>query len=151
MDFDFHRSGAWILLDELNLATQSVLEGLNACLDHRGEIYVPELDRTFVLDSQNTKIFATQNPSKDGSGRKGLPKSFLNRFVKVFMSELKKSDAIEICRHRFGLDESVAAVTNAVWRLHTEVAVCRAFGLVGGLWSFNLRDLMRWCQVCYIY
>ena len=146
MDFDFHRSGAWILLDELNLATQSVLEGLNACLDHRGEIYIPELDRTFVLDSQNTKIFATQNPSKDGSGRKGLPKSFLNRFIKVFMSELKKSDAVEICRHRFGLGESVEAATNAVWRLHTEVAVRRAFGLVGGPWSFNLRDLMRWCQ-----
>ena len=131
------------------MATQSVLEGLNACLDHRGEIYVPELDRTFVLDSQNTKIFATQNPSKDGSGRKGLPKSFLNRFVKVFMSELKKSDAIEICRHRFGLGDSAAAsggATNAVWRLHTEVAVRRAFGLVGGPWSFNLRDLLRWCQ-----
>ncbi|KAK4336875.1 hypothetical protein RND71_043910 [Anisodus tanguticus] len=25
----------WVLLDELNLASQSVLEGLNACLDHR--------------------------------------------------------------------------------------------------------------------
>ena len=31
------RSGAWVLLDELNLAGQSVLEGLNAVLDHRAE------------------------------------------------------------------------------------------------------------------
>lgn len=37
------RAGDWILLDELNLASQSVLEGLNACFDHRGEIYIPEL------------------------------------------------------------------------------------------------------------
>jgi midasin len=29
--------GDWILLDELNLASQSVLEGLNAVFDHRGE------------------------------------------------------------------------------------------------------------------
>lgn len=41
------KQGHWILLDELNLASQSVLEGLNACLDHRGEIYVPELGKTF--------------------------------------------------------------------------------------------------------
>lgn len=37
------KAGHWILLDELNLASQSVLEGLNACFDHRGEVYVPEL------------------------------------------------------------------------------------------------------------
>ncbi len=32
------KSGAWVLLDELNLASQSVLEGLNAVLDHREEV-----------------------------------------------------------------------------------------------------------------
>lgn len=30
----------------MNLASQSVLEGLNACLDHRAAVYVPELNRT---------------------------------------------------------------------------------------------------------
>jgi midasin len=53
--------GYWILLDELNLATQQVLEGLNACLDHRGSVYIPELDKTF-LKSPNFRIFAAQNP-----------------------------------------------------------------------------------------
>ena len=33
------RDGHWVLLDELNLASQAVLEGLNSLLDHRG--YVP--------------------------------------------------------------------------------------------------------------
>lgn len=37
------RNGDWVLLDELNLASQSVLEGLNAVLDHRREVFVPEL------------------------------------------------------------------------------------------------------------
>lgn len=32
------KSGAWVLLDELNLAGQTVLEGLNAVLDHRAEV-----------------------------------------------------------------------------------------------------------------
>jgi midasin len=43
------RSGAWVLLDELNLAPQAVLEGLNALLDHRREVYVPELDQARAL------------------------------------------------------------------------------------------------------
>lgn len=32
------KAGDWVLLDELNLAGQSVLEGLNAVLDHRAEV-----------------------------------------------------------------------------------------------------------------
>ena len=67
----------------MNLANQSVLEGLNACLDHRGEIYIPELNRTFYIHDKQTsiplRIFACQNPYGQVSGRKGLPKSFLNR------------------------------------------------------------------------
>jgi midasin len=47
------RSGAWVLLDELNLAPQAVLEGLNALLDHRREVYVPELDTVRV-----TRLFS---------------------------------------------------------------------------------------------
>ena len=77
------KSGSWILLDELNLATQSVLEGLNACLDHRGEVFIPELNRTFQIDSSQTRVFGAQNPPRDGGERKNLPKSFINRFAKA--------------------------------------------------------------------
>merc|ERR1719278_1190831 len=55
------QQGHWILLDELNLASQSVLEGLNAVFDHRGEAYIPELDKRFPLHPQ-TRVFACQNP-----------------------------------------------------------------------------------------
>lgn len=51
------RQGHWILLDELNLASQSVLEGLNACLDHRGEIFIPELGKTFQVKPGASYIF----------------------------------------------------------------------------------------------
>lgn len=68
---------------QLNLASQSVLEGLNACFDHRAEIYVPELGMNFHVQHKMTKIFGCQNPYRQGGGRKGLPKSFLNRFTQV--------------------------------------------------------------------
>lgn len=70
---------------QLNLASQSVLEGLNACFDHRAEIYIPELSMRFQVQHKKTKIFGCQNPFTQGGGRKGLPKSFLNRFTQVWI------------------------------------------------------------------
>lgn len=67
----------------MNLASQSVLECLNACLDHRGSIFIPELGTTFHVKPRNTRLFACQNPVEEGGGRKALPKSFLNRFTQV--------------------------------------------------------------------
>lgn len=78
------RAGNWILLDELNLASQSVLEGLNACFDYREEVYIPELAKTFKVN-RSTRFFACQNPLRQGGDRRGLPKSFLNRFTQVFL------------------------------------------------------------------
>lgn len=86
---------SWILLDELNLAPQSVLEGLNAVLDHRGEVFIPELNKTFALN-KTTRVFASQNPLKQGGGRKGLPQSFLNRFTKVYVKKLTCDDLLYV-------------------------------------------------------
>jgi MoxR-like ATPase len=89
------RAGHWVLLDELNLAPQPVLEGLNAMLDHRQEVFIPELNRTFTCPS-SFRVFAAQNPLAQGGGRKGLPKSFLNRFTKVFVHSLTHGDLLHI-------------------------------------------------------
>ncbi|CAM9488008.1 unnamed protein product, partial [Ectocarpus sp. 8 AP-2014] len=94
------KAGRWVLLDELNLATQSVLEGLNACLDHRAEVYVPELGRSFRCPP-TFKVFAAQNPLGQGGGRKGLPKSFLSRFTKVYVDPLTPEDLLYIAVNKF--------------------------------------------------
>lgn len=52
------REGHWILLEELNLCSQSVLEGLNAILDHRGTVFIPEINRSFTKHA-NFRLFAT--------------------------------------------------------------------------------------------
>ncbi|KAH8914079.1 P-loop containing nucleoside triphosphate hydrolase protein, partial [Atractiella rhizophila] len=89
------KNGNWVLLDEMNLAPQTVLEGLNSCLDHRGEVYIPELDRNFRKHPQ-FRIFATQNPLVQGGGRKGLPKSYLNRFTSITLQALTEHDTVAI-------------------------------------------------------
>uniref|UniRef100_A0A8C5QIK7 Midasin n=1 Tax=Leptobrachium leishanense TaxID=445787 RepID=A0A8C5QIK7_9ANUR len=136
------KAGHWIVLDELNLASQSVLEGLNACFDHRAEVYIPELGMSFQVKHEQTKIFGCQNPFRQGGGRKGLPRSFLNRFTQVFVDQLNSSDMEFISSSIFtciGKDtiSKMVAFNNQVLK----------WGQKGGPWEFNLRDLFRWCQL----
>ncbi|KAJ9116871.1 hypothetical protein QFC22_004528 [Naganishia vaughanmartiniae] len=138
------QNGDWVLLDEMNLASQAVLEGLNAVLDHRGSVYVPELDRTFVKHPE-FKLFAAQNPVQQGGGRKGLPKSFLNRFTKVYVQEHTPEDLVFICQRIFPqLDEGLLKkVIQLNEGLYHATMIQRQFGQEGGPWEFNLRDIIR--------
>jgi midasin len=142
------QKGEWVLLDEMNLASQSVLEGLNACLDHRGEVYISELDQTFKRHPDFC-VFAAQNPHHQGGGRKGLPSSFVNRFTVVYADTFKDEDLRLICRHIFPQmnDEVMSNVIDFVSALEKEVVYRRKFGLQGGPWEFNLRDTLRWLQL----
>ncbi len=90
------KEGWWVLVDELNLASQSVLEGLNAILDHRKTIFIPELAAEFQCHP-HFRFFATQSPARQGASRKNLPKSFLNRFAKIYLDSLSDKDLVEIC------------------------------------------------------
>ncbi|KAL4649045.1 midasin isoform X1 [Arapaima gigas] len=143
------KAGHWIVLDELNLASQSVLEGLNACFDHRAEIYIPELGMSFQVQHEKTKIFGCQNPFTQGGGRKGLPKSFLNRFTQVYIDQLSTEDMEFIGSSIFPSidDQIISKMVQFNNRLVQEVANERRWGQKGGPWEFNLRDMFRWCQL----
>lgn len=139
------KAGEWVLLDEMNLASQSVLEGLNACLDHRGEVFVPELGQSFPRHP-SFRLFAAQNPHHQGGGRKGLPASFVNRFTVVYADSFKAEDLMMICSRMFPSLEQpyLQQAVEFVSRLQHEVADKRSFGASGGPWEFNLRDTARW-------
>ncbi|XP_071517971.1 midasin isoform X1 [Panulirus ornatus] len=143
------RHGSWVVLDELNLASQSVLEGLNACFDHRGEIFVPELGKTFHVEHQSTKIFACQNPQHQGGARKGLPKSFLNRFTQVHVETLSSADLEFILSMTYSdlPQEIVTKMVKFNQALTSEVHDQGLWGHRGGPWELNLRDIFRWCDV----
>lgn len=143
------QKGEWVLLDEMNLASQSVLEGLNACLDHRGEAYIPELDKSFTCHP-NFLVFAAQNPQYQGGGRKGLPKSFVNRFSVVYVDMLKSDDLNMIAQHLFpDIDPAVCSkLITFISRLEEEIVIKKSWGLLGAPWEFNLRDTLRWLELC---
>lgn len=140
--------GDWILLDELNLASQQVLEGLNACLDHRATVYIPELDRHFSCHP-NFRVFACQNPHHQGGGRKGLPKSFVNRFTQVYVDALSSFDLEFICTALYPSieKETVSKMIFFNERVKRETMELFSFGLSGSPWEFNLRDVLRWIEL----
>lgn len=144
------QKGEWVLLDEMNLASQTVLEGLNACFDHRGQVYISELDQSFTRHPRFT-VFAAQNPYHQGGGRKGLPASFVNRFTTIYFDAFKASDLLMICSQCFPQDsvqfiESlVCSVTDISDALHTS----KGIGNHGGPWEINLRDLLRWLNLLH--
>ncbi|KAJ4957407.1 hypothetical protein NE237_024518 [Protea cynaroides] len=142
------RSGSWVLLDELNLAPQSVLEGLNAILDHRAEVFIPELGCTFKCPP-SFRVFACQNPSSQGGGRKGLPKSFLNRFTKVYVDELVENDYLFISSSLFPTIPKVLLSKLILFnkRLYEDTMLFHKYGQDGSPWEFNLRDVVRSCQI----
>ncbi|OLL27013.1 Midasin [Neolecta irregularis DAH-3] len=142
------QQGHWVLLDEMNLASQSVLEGLNSCLDHRGEAYIPELDRSFNCDPQ-FRVFAAQNPHDQGGGRKGLPRSFINRFTVVYVEPLTQTDMMNICCHVYPqIDQSIIAkIIEFMTLLGRKTVIEQLFGHDGAPWEFNLRDAMRWLDL----
>ncbi|XP_027334240.1 midasin [Abrus precatorius] len=142
------KEGCWVLLDELNLAPQSVLEGLNAILDHRAEVFIPELGNTYKCPP-SFRVFACQNPSHQGGGRKGLPKSFLNRFTKVYVDELVEEDYLSICESKFSTIPRPLLSKLILFnkRMHEDTTVNQKFAKHGFPWEFNLRDVFRSCEI----
>ncbi|KAL4259301.1 Midasin, partial [Pleurotus pulmonarius] len=150
-DAEFLRAlqeGHWVLLDEMNLAPQPVLEGLNAVLDHRGTVFIPELGRSFNRHPE-FRIFAAQNPLSQGGGRKGLPKSFINRFTKVYIEEHTPQDLLMVCQLLFPSCEpdTLKSMISYNTQLNVEANVKRSFARDGAPWEFNLRDILRWCSL----
>ena len=142
------QSGSWVLLDEMNLASQSILEGLNSCLDHRQEVYISELDQKFHRHPDFV-LFAAQNPHHKGGGRKGLPASFVNRFTVVYTEDFKREDLAIICGQKFPAVTSsdLANMLTIFFELKQRLSLDRAFQNSGGPWDVNLRDVTRWLQL----
>ena len=142
------QNGGWVILDEINLASQSVLEGLNACFDHRGQVFIPELNETFTKHPDFV-VFATQNPHSLGTGRKGLPMSFINRFTVLFMQPFSREDLVAICAASFPYFDSGRSedIVKCAGDLDASLQTNWALNSCGGPWEINLRDCLRWLQM----
>ncbi|KAE8307881.1 hypothetical protein BDV41DRAFT_568708 [Aspergillus transmontanensis] len=122
----------------------SVLEGLNACLDHRQTVYVAELDQSFKRHPDFV-LFAAQNPHHQGGGRKGLPASFVNRFTVVYADSFTDTDLKRICAKLFPGSPSwqTDRLVDFVSLLNKAITDERRLGAVGGPWELADRGTLQ--------
>ena len=117
-------------------------------MDHRASVYIPEIDLTFQVTAKS-RIFGCQNPAKQGGGRKGLPKSFLNRFSHVHVRSLTHADLETIVLAKYTHIDR--ALLSRLLMFNDRVAEATApggpVGRKGAPWEFNLRDIFRWVEV----
>lgn len=76
-------------------------------MDDNREIFVPELNRT-IAAHPNFRLFATQNPAGNYSGRKRLSCAFLNRFVVMKFDHLPFDELPKIVEMRCGLAKTMS-------------------------------------------
>ncbi|KAK8886006.1 hypothetical protein M9Y10_041465 [Tritrichomonas musculus] len=94
-------NGKWLLLDEINLAPQSILQCMEAALDSH-EIYleIPGRDIIRYKEHDEFRIIATQNPN-DGRfmmKRENLASKFLSKFTSVEFPEIPSDELYEIAK-----------------------------------------------------
>ena len=134
------KSGSWVLIDELNLASQSVLEGLNGILDHRKMIFIPELGKEYQCHP-DFRFFAAQSPARQGASRKNLPKSFLNRFIKIYLEPLIVEDLLKIAYSLAG--KSNESIIQKIVEFNEKCRIMKSDGKITGVMEYNMRDVKR--------
>jgi hypothetical protein len=82
-------------------------------------VFIPELGRTFRCPP-TFRLFGAQNPVQEGGGRKGLPRSFLNRFTRVHVELLQRQDLLFIATalHPRIPPHTLHRMADALQRLH---------------------------------
>jgi midasin len=92
---DAIRSGKWVLLDEINLASSETLQRLCGLLDDSSSsITLTERGDVMALHRHPSfRLFAAMNPATD-TGKRDLTDSIRSRFTEIFVDELV--DPIEL-------------------------------------------------------
>jgi midasin len=88
------KEGYWILLDEINLASNETIQTLSGILDSEGDVIIPtQNDMTPVKRHPNFRIFAAMNPPTD-VGKRELSLSLRSRFTEFWCAEMVDRDDV---------------------------------------------------------
>jgi len=80
------KNGDLLLIDEINMASDSVLERLNSVLEPEKRLTISELNVCIESDSRLV-IVGTMNPGTD-HGKKELSPALRNRFTEVWVDSM---------------------------------------------------------------
>ena len=98
---DAFKNGYTLLLDEINLASNQVLQSFEECLDsHKISCEIPGMPWKEIEMGENFNLIATQNPNKGlfANKRQELGKKFLSRFHVINFDSFQKNELLEIAQ-----------------------------------------------------
>lgn len=100
--------GCVVCLDEVNRCTPNILNMLLPLLDHRGEVYVEELDRN-VQVADGVVFMATANIGSQFSGTYRFDEAVVSRFTYRFeVSFLEEDEEAQMIQNRCGISDEDA-------------------------------------------
>ena len=74
------KNGDWVLIDEINLATNDVLQKIVPLIEGKSLLLYEKGDLLQIQRHPDFRILACMNPAND-SGKKPLPSSLMNKFT----------------------------------------------------------------------
>ena len=95
------KNGETLLLDEINLASNQVLQSFEECLDsHRISCEIPGMPWKEIQMGEGFNLIATQNPNRGlfANKRQELGKKFLSRFHIINFDSFEKDELYEIAK-----------------------------------------------------
>ena len=109
------KSGHWLLLDEINLATSETLQYLANILDNQNIIYTLSNGHNSegVIRHPDFRIFAAMNPPTDVSKRE-LPLSLRARFTEIYTPELLDPQDLECIVSKYMIDIPTTPISDIV-------------------------------------
>lgn len=100
--------GCIVCLDEVNRCTPNILNMLLPLLDHRGEVYVEELERNVTV-ADNVVFMATANIGSQFSGTYRFDEAIVSRFTYRFeVSFLEEDEECQMIQNRCGIQDEDA-------------------------------------------
>lgn len=76
------RSGDWVLIDEINMATNDVLQKIIPLIEGKSLLLYEKGDLAYIERHPDFKIIACMNPAND-SGKKALPPNLMEKFTAI--------------------------------------------------------------------
>ena len=142
------QNGHWILLDEMNLALNKCWKASTLALIFAGKSIFPNCVARFSNTPSSASLQLKTQCRRAAPG-KGLPKSFLDRFTRVWLDPLARADLISISTSAFPEMASAELSTAVDFSVALSKQLGSAFGQEGAPWDINLRDLLRWIGYCH--
>lgn len=104
------RKGEWILIDEVNLASNDVLQRLLPIVEQRASLQLVERgDSATIRRHPDFRLFTCMNPGQE-VGKKELPENVRAKFTELFVTDIgRREDLLEFVTEKLASEQKRAS------------------------------------------